>query len=95
MFNIALICLASCSDLTSKMMNHMFRYAVEFRECTFTRNANMKALISVTPPATRAIVGNIIMLRCTFTENKNMTFIKVKQEFQSVLQDHHHFAIWC
>ena len=85
MFNIALICLASlCSDLRLKMMNQMYRYAIEFSECTFTRNANMKALISVTPPATRTTVGNIIMFNCTFTENKNMTFIKVKQEFQTV-----------
>ena len=84
MFNIVLKCLASCTDLHTKMMNQQYRYAVQFSNCTFTRNSEMKILISMRPPTTRTTVGNIVMYNSTFTENKNMTFIRVKREFQTM-----------
>ena len=84
MFNIVFKCLASCTDLNSKVMNQQYRYDILFSKCIFTRNSEMKALISVRPPATRTKVGNILMFHSIFTENKNMTFIKVKREFQTM-----------
>ena len=85
MFNVVLKCLASCTDINTKVMNQLYRYTFEFSNCKFIRNINMKALISVMPPTTRTTVGNALMFQCTFTENKNMTFIDVKQEYQTML----------
>ena len=84
MFNFVFECFTMCADFNTRVVSQLYHYVVDFRNCTFTRNTNMKALISVKPPTTRTTVGKLLMYRSTFSDNKNMTFIKVEREFQTI-----------
>ena len=68
----------------NKIMKQLYNYAFQFYRCTFTRNANMKALIYIQPPYTKAAVIYIPFVKSAVTDNKNLTFIKVEWEFQTI-----------
>ena len=59
-------------------------YFIAFINCTFTRNSNMEALIYVRPPNTETATEYIVSRNSTFSDNKNVTFIKVQLEFQNI-----------
>ena len=64
-------------------ITQIYYYAIYLSDCVFTRNTNMKALISITPPNTRTKVEYIRINQTTFTNNKNVTVINVEWEFQT------------
>ena len=68
----------------NKIIKQLYNYAFQFYQCTFTRNANMKALIYIQPPYTKAAVIYISFIKSTVTDNKNLTYIKVEWEFQTI-----------
>ena len=79
MFNIVLINLLPYVISNLKMVTQSAgRYIIHVHECTFIRNTNMKALINVKLPSTDVTVGYITILKCTISDNKNVTFIKVQ-----------------
>ena len=83
MFTIELKCSGQYSGPPSYMKSllQLHNYFIEFDKCTFKRNTNMKALIYVRPPSMQLISGYIRINSSTFSENKNMSFIKVELEF--------------
>ena len=71
-------------NLNSKMLIQRYHYYVRLHNVTCIRNTNMKALIYVTPSAEIGTIGYITVMNSTFSNNKNMTFIKVEWESQTV-----------
>ena len=57
---------------------------IAFKNCIFSNNSEINAVIYVKPPITDAIVGQIIIINSTFQKNKNAHFIKVKKEYQTL-----------
>ena len=65
-------------------LRQTYIYVVQFYKCTFKRNTNMKALIYVKPPYVQVSTVYIPISNCKVSDNKNMTFIKVELEFQTI-----------
>ena len=63
-----------------KRMNNLF----VFKDCAFTSNFDMNAVIYVQPATTDAIVGQIMIYDSTFLSNRNTHLIIVKKEYQSL-----------
>ena len=84
MFNIVLINLLPyvSSNLKIAVQSYLLYYIIWFYACTFTRNTNMKALIYVKLPSTDVTIGYISFYKCTISNNKNVTFIKVEHPTQ-------------
>ena len=64
-----------------------------FLNCKFTSNSDMNAIIYVKPPTMDAIVGQISIKNGTFHKNKNVHFIIVKKEYQSLWHMTTHFRL--
>ena len=84
MFNIVLINLFPYVNLDFKTPTRSYGriYIIQFRACTFTRNANMKALIYLKLPSTVLTIAYMAIIKCTISHNQNVSFIKVKQPTQ-------------
>ena len=54
--------------------------AILLRNCIFTRNINMEAIIYIRPPVAYTITTYITVIKSTFYKNINTNFIKVKKE---------------
>ena len=80
MFYIVINSLTQLSLLTGVRKHKSMENDIEFRNCIFTRNINMEAIIYISPPATYLIIGYITISRSTFNKNINTSFIKVKKE---------------
>ena len=83
MFNIEIENYVSFSRMRPIRMV-MLGYGITFINCTFTRNSNMEALIYVRPPNTEATTEHISYTNSIFSNNKNVTFIKVQLEFYNI-----------
>ena len=55
-----------------------------FRDCVITGNRDMKAVIYVKPSTTDTSVGRIVIYTSAFQKNKNVNFITVKKNYQTV-----------
>ena len=62
----------------------MLIYYIIFINCTFTRNSNMEALMYVRLPNTEMTTEHISFSNSIFSDNQNVTFIKVQLEFQNI-----------
>ena len=62
-------------------------YTILIDGCTFTRNTNMKALIYVRLLSTDRSIVYMQIISSTFSNNKNITFIKVGRKSQSVCHE--------
>ena len=62
----------------------LYHYNIQLYNCTFKRNTNMKALIYIRPSNAQIATGCIRIKNSTFSDNKNMTFIKVELEYQAI-----------
>ena len=82
MFNIILKQYGSSDPQISLIC--LYIYVVRFDRCTFKRNTNMKALIYVRPPNAKLTTGYIIISNSKFSDNRNMSFIKVELEFHTI-----------
>ena len=51
---------------------------IDLENCIFANNANMKAIIYLTPASSRIIAGNITIRNVTFCYNSQTHFIKIK-----------------
>ena len=65
----------------------LYNYFILFDKCTFKDNANMKALIYVSPSNAQIVTGHIMINNSTFSNNINMTFIKVELEFHTICSE--------
>ena len=85
MFNIELKHFEQYQGLPSQILSltHLYKYFIRFDKCTFKRNANIKSLIYVRPSNAQMTTGYIPIINSTFSDNKNVTFIKVELEFQT------------
>ena len=84
MLHIVLKRIPPYAYLSYQTMMQLYNYNFQFYQCTFTRNNNMKALIYIQPPNTKAVVLYIKFIKSTITGNKNVTFIKVQWEFHTI-----------
>ena len=89
MFNISLKHVISGAsefyfNSLSAAKRQLYTYYILFEECIFTRNTNMKALVHIRPPNTHTRVRYIRIINSTVFGNKNITFIKVEWEFQTM-----------
>ena len=50
---------------------------IEFVNCKFNHNNDMRAIIFIVPASTRAITGVVNIINSTFCENKNVNFINM------------------
>ena len=84
MFHVALKRIPPYVYLYYQTKVQVYNYVLQFYQCTFTRNSNMKALIYIQPPSTKAVVAYIKFIKGTITGNKNVTFIKVQWQFHTI-----------
>ena len=85
MFNIELKHFEQYQGPPSQILSltQLYKYFIRFDKCTFKRNANIKSLIYVRPSNAQMTTGYIPIINSTFSDNKNVTFIKVELEFQT------------
>ena len=89
MFNVYLKHLKNASafyfsSLLLTSGRQLYIHFILFEECIFTRNTNMKALMYIRPPNTHTRVRYIRIINSTVFDNKNITFIKVEWNFQTM-----------
>ena len=65
-------------------LTQLYHYYIQFDECIFTRNTDMKALIYVRVPITYTSVGYIAINKSSFYDNKSVTLIKVELRFRTI-----------
>ena len=72
-------------DITSQMISlkQLYHHIIVFDKCMFKSNTNMKALIYIRPSNAQFTTGYIRIINSTFSDNKNMTFIKSELDFQT------------
>ena len=70
--------------ILAQALSQIYYFDVWFSNCTFTRNTNMKTLINIRPPNTHTGVALITISLSTIYDNKNVTFIEVQWEFQTI-----------
>ena len=85
MFNIELKHFEQLDDITSQIISlkQLYHHVIVFDKCMFKRNTNMKALIYIRPSNAEITTGYIRIINSTFSDNKNMTFIKIELDFQT------------
>ena len=71
----------------------LYNYFIRFDKCTFKGNANMKALIYVSLSNAQMTTGFIRINSSIFSDNKNMTFIKVELEFHTICSKIIHISL--
>ena len=59
---------------------------IYFENCTFINNANIKAMIYITPGSSRMISGYIALKKVVFSNNRQLHFIKVKSTTEIIWQ---------
>ena len=88
MFNVSLKHLKDASvfyfDSLPAAKKQLYIHFILLKECIFTRNTNMKALMCIRPPNTQTRVRYIRIINSTVFDNKNITFIKVEWNFQTM-----------
>ena len=62
------------------------RSMIEFENCTFANNANMEAMIYLTPASSRIVAGYVKMRNVTFCSNSKVHFIIVKTTTEIIWQ---------
>ena len=70
--------------ILAQALSQIYYFDIWFSNCTFTRNTNMKTLINIRPPNTHTGVALITISLSTISDNKNVTFIEVQWEFQTI-----------
>ena len=83
MFYINLKSLSSIYFITPQHKKKFYNTFI-FKDCVFKNNAEMNAAIYVKPPSTDTIVGYILINNSTFYKNRNVNFIIVKKEYQTL-----------
>ena len=85
MFNIQLKHVGMDHGPHSQMisMTQLYNYLIRFDKCTFKRNINMKSLVYIRPSNAQMTTGYITIINSIFSDNKNISFIKVELEFQT------------
>ena len=59
---------------------------IEFKNCTFTDNTNMEAMVYLTPASSRIVAGYIKLEHVTFCNNSEVHFIKVESTTEIIWQ---------
>ena len=73
------------NDLTFLRYNE-HRNMIYFENCTFKNNANMAAIIHVTPASSQIVAGYIKIRHSVFSNNNQVHLIKVKGEAEIIWQ---------
>ena len=62
----------------------VYHYFIWFDECIFTRNTDISAVIYIRPPIAHTTVGYLTIIKSSFSDNKNVAFIKVVLKYQTI-----------